>query len=303
MNSTKSGILLLDKPAGMTSFDCIRRLKKILGRTDLGHGGTLDKFATGLLPVLVGDGLKLVRFFLESYPALPTYWKTYSGVFELGVSTATGDPEGEVLERRAVSSLTKERVTEAMRSFVGVAYEQMPPKYSAKKIGGSRASDLMREGKEPELKPVSVLIKEFECEHVDGTLVFFRVTCSKGAYVRSLAEDLARRLDTVAHVKELRRDAVGSITVGQALTFEAVEERFEDAILDMSAATDFLPKFALMPIEAEQLKVGQFSGLAARLANSGFQANVYCAVRADGTPAALLELTSEKRVNFLRAFL
>lgn len=298
----KSGIVLLDKPAGMTSFDCIRRLKKILNRTDMGHGGTLDKFATGLLPVLVGDGLKLVRFFLESYPALPTYWKTYSGVFEMGVSTATGDPEGEVLEQRAIGELSKTRVAQAMKSFVGAPYEQMPPKYSAKKIGGQRASDLMRDGKEPELRPVLVTIKDFECAHVDGPLVFFRVTCSKGAYVRALAEDLARRLDTVAYVKELRRDAVGDFTVGQGFTFELLEERAESAVLDLSAATAFIPKFLLLPVEAQQLKVGQFNNLTTRLSNSGFAANVYCAIQENGAPAALLELTSDKRVNFLRAF-
>src|SRR4051812_25083817 len=92
----KSGILLLDKPAGITSFDCIRALKKTWNRSDLGHAGTLDKFATGLLPILAGEGLKLVRFFQENYPTLPTYWKTYAGTIALGSQTETGDTEGAV---------------------------------------------------------------------------------------------------------------------------------------------------------------------------------------------------------------
>lgn len=309
----RSGILLLDKPAGMTSFDCIRQLKRTWKRTDLGHGGTLDKFATGLLPVLAGDGLKLVRFFLETYPGLSTYWKTYSGVIELGKSTTTADPEGELVETMPVEGLTAERVAEAMNSFVGVEYEQVPPKYSAKKIGGNRASDLMREGKDVELKAVSVTIKEFECGGImeahpgpsaagGGNFLLFRVTCSKGGYVRSLAEDLARRLGTVGHLKELRREAVGSFKISQALSFEEVEARGDAALLDMTAATNFLPKFPALRAELDQLKVGVFNGLAMRLANSGLAPNVYCAALEDGQPLALLEMNADKRVNFLRAF-
>lgn len=300
----RSGILLLNKQAGLTSFDCIRRLKKILNRSDFGHGGTLDKFATGLLPVLFGDGLKLVRFFLENYPALATYWKSYSGVFEFGVSTATGDPEGEVLERRDVTPglLSIERVNEAMSSFVGAVYEQTPPLYSAKKVGGERASDITRDGRAVELKPVKVVIRRFECTGIVDNRISFIAECSKGTYVRVLAQDLARKLDSVAHVVALRRDAVGSFMVDQALTIEQITEQGETAILDMATATSFLPRFALIGAESEQLSVGKVDGLAMRLANSGLSASVYCAARADGQPAALLELTPEKRVTFLRAF-
>ena len=300
----RSGILLLNKPAELTSFDCIRRLKKILNRSDFGHGGTLDKFATGLLPILFGDGLKLVRFFLENYPNLPTYWKTYSGTFEFGASTATGDPEGEVTERRDMTPglLSMERVTEAMGSFVGSVYEQMPPVYSAKKIGGERASDITRDGRSVELKPVKVVIRRFECTGVEENRVSFIAECSKGTYIRSLAQDLARKLDNVAHVSALRRDAVGSFLVEQAITLEQVTEQGDAAILDMAAATSFLPRLPLIGGEPAQLSVGRTDGLAMRLANSGFSPNVYCAARADGSPAALLELTAEKRVNFLRAF-
>ena len=119
-------LLLLHKPAGMTSFDCIRKLKHTWKRKDLGHGGTLDKFATGLLPVLIGEGLKLVRFFLENHPELSTYWKTYSGTITLGRATETGDPEGETSKTMPVPTLSREKIEAAMKSFVGIEYMQTP---------------------------------------------------------------------------------------------------------------------------------------------------------------------------------
>lgn len=298
-----SGILLLDKPAGITSFDCIRELKRAWKRTDLGHGGTLDRFATGLLPILCGEGLKLVRFFLESYPLLPTYWKTYAGAFELGTSTETGDPEGNVLETQPVGELSIERVQAAMRSFVEEPYEQTPPKYSAKKINGERASDLMREGKDVELKPVAVVLKRFECVGVSGNTVRFEVECSKGTYVRVLAMDLARKLGTVAHLRELRRTAVGDFLVAEAVPLEKARAQPEaETLRGLAIATSFLPAFALLGADLEQLKVGKTDGVAARLANSGLPPNVYCLRSPKGEPIALFELSSEKRAAFLRAF-
>ena len=296
-----SGILLLDKQPGMTSFDCIRSLKRSWRRTDLGHGGTLDMFASGLLPVLAGEALKLARFFLESYPALPTYWKTYEGVFEMGRSTETGDPEGAVLETRDPGVLTVERIQAAMTEFVGKSYDQTPPRYSAKKIGGERSSDLARAGVEAELKAVPVTVRSFTCTGVEGNLVRFSTECSKGTYVRVLATDLARKLDTVAHVRELRRTAVGTFTLGQAVRLDAVQTPESSAgLLDMKAATAFLPPFPLLGGELEQLAVGRTDGVAARLANSGLEPNVYCAHARSG-PVGLFELSPARHWRFSEA--
>lgn len=296
-------LLLLDKPAGMTSFDCIRELKHGWKRTDFGHGGTLDRFATGLLPILMGEGLKLVRFFLDSHPSLPTYWKTYSGVIELGKATETGDPEGAVTETRAVPSMTGEQIQAVMETFVAREYLQTPPAYSAKKIQGERASELARKGITPELKPVSVTIRKFEYLGHEGSSVRFRAVCSKGTYIRVLALDFARRLDTAGFVSSLRRDAVGDFQLSQAITLADAQARGPAAAaMTLAQATAFLPAFPLLPNEDALLAVGKVDGLLARLSNSGLPANIYCARAEADTPAALLELTTQKRANFLRAF-
>lgn len=296
-------LLLLDKPAGMTSFDCIRELKRGWKRTDFGHGGTLDRFATGLLPILMGEGLKLVRFFLDSHPALSTYWKTYTGVIELGRATETGDPEGAVIETRAVPLMTGEQIAAAMRTFVGCVYLQTPPAYSAKKIQGERASELARKGIAPELKPVAVTIQNFEYLGHEGAQVRFRAKCSKGTYIRVLAQDLARKLDTAGFVSSLRRDAVGDFELAQAIALEdALTRGPATTAMTLAQATAFLPTFPLLPNEDALLAVGKVDGLLARLSNSGLPANIYCARAEADAPAALLELTAQKRANFLRAF-
>lgn len=301
MNSP-DGLLLLHKQPGLTSFDCIRDLKRLWGRKDLGHGGTLDKFASGVLPIFAGEALKLSRFFLENYPTLPTYWKTYQGTFEFGVATETADPEGAIVERREPRNLTVSAVQEAMNAFVNVPYQQMPPKYSAKKIAGARASDLVREGKEVELKRVPVTLRSFVCTGVDGHNVHFETTCSKGTYIRSLALDLAERLDTVAYVKELRRTAVGNFTIENAKTLEELRSIAEEsALLGLGAATSFLPRFDLIAGEIEQLRVGRVDLISTRLSNSGFEPGVYCAF-SESNPVALFEKSSDKTGKFIRAF-
>jgi tRNA pseudouridine55 synthase len=301
-----SGILLVDKEPEMTSFDCIRVLKRLWRRTDLGHGGTLDRFASGLLPVLAGEGLKLARFFLESYPQLPTYWKRYEGTFELGRATETGDPEGETIESREPPVLSSAAINEAMRMFVEGPYDQTPPRYSAKKISGERASDLARKGEAPELKPVRVQIRSFRATRVEGSRISFEIECSKGTYVRALASDLAAKLDTVGHLAELRRTGVGTFSLAQAHRLAGIEAKGPEAcLLDMAASTSFLPAFPLLKAELDQLRVGRTDSVGARLANSGLDAGVYCATAGEppaARPVALFELSTERRATFLRAF-
>ncbi len=285
----------------MTSFDCIRKLKFVWKRKDLGHGGPLDKFATGLLPVLIGDGLKLVRFFLENHPDLPTWWKTYTGTMELGRSTVTGDPEGETLETKPVGKLTREKIEAAMQTFVGVEYRQTPPAYSAKKIDGERASEIARKGETPDLKPVKVLIREFTLIDFGADFIRFSATCSKGTYIRVLAQDLAEKLETVSFVKTLERTAVGNFTLNEAITLEEVLTQNDTrAALTLEQSVSFLPRFELSEDEERLTKTGRVADLLVRLMNSGLPAGSYCAWK--DKPIALLELTPEKRANFLRAF-
>jgi tRNA pseudouridine55 synthase len=254
---------------------------------------------------MAGEGLKLARFFMEEYPSLPTYWKSYAGVFEFGRSTETGDPEGETLETKPVPALTVDSVNEAMRTFVNTRYEQMPPKFSAKKISGERASDLARKGEDPKLEPTLVTLRKFSCTAVKENQVYFEVECSKGTYVRTLAVDLATRLETAAHVSKLCRLGVGSFKIADALTLEQIEELGpEKAILDMSRASSFLPEFPLLAAEIEQIQRGKIDGVLARLSNSGFPANAYRATLFrdnTSTPVALLELSPDGKARFLRA--
>lgn len=308
----KSGIVLINKPAGVTSFDCIRSLKRAWKRTDLGHGGTLDRFATGLLPVLAGEGLKLVRFFLESYPGLSTYWKSYRGVLLLGTQTVTGDPEGEVLRSEDVSSsITDEIIADTMKNFEKGPYLQTPPAYSAKKLNGERASDLAREGKlsSDALKSVEVTVREFKLTAAERTTdnkirVSFDVTCSKGTYVRKLAEDLGEKLGTAGTVLELCRTDVGNFNLSQSTPLdELCSKSSDDCIQDMSVASSFLPRIVALDADVQAMRRGQHSGLSARLANAGVEPNVYCAATPEtDVPVALLELNNDQRVTFLRAF-
>jgi len=302
-----SALIIVNKPAGVTSFDCIRRLKKILSRRDLGHAGTLDRFATGVLPIYMGEGLKLTRFFLESHPKLPSYWKTYEGVISLGRATETGDPEGAVTQELPVPELTPEKLREAAQSFVstgndGPSYIQTPPIYSAKHVDGERSSWLARQGEQVELKPVPVTLLEFTILRHDRHDVFFRVKCSKGTYVRVLALDFARKLGTAGYLTSLTRTAVGTYALKDTVALEELtEENIQANIKELEEAVSFLPTFELIAPELDLVRVGKVVDLCARLANSGLAPNIYCA-KFDGAPMALLELDSNNRARFLRAF-
>lgn len=335
MDTKNAALLLVHKETNMTSFDVLRRLKRILGRTDLGHGGTLDRFASGLLPVFLGEGLKLSRFLFESYPALPVYWKNYQGTIRFGTATDTADLDGEVIATKPIPALDEKALQEVFASFINTSYLQKPPVYSAKKINGTRASDLARAGKEPDLKPVSVHIRAFTLTSVsknsEGQIeeAQFEVSCSKGTYVRVLATDVAEKLGTVAHLKTLVRTQVGPWPLASAVTLGQLEALVGDGaaqtaytaqtmhvthstqlpyFLTLSEAASFLPAFPLLEVESVQLETGRVSDTCARLSNSGLPANAYCAVSTDASsvapvPRALLELTDQSGAKFLRAFL
>jgi tRNA pseudouridine55 synthase len=224
------GVLMIDKPAGLTSHDVVDRVRHILHVRRVGHTGTLDPFATGLLVVLVGRATRLAQF-------LSGLEKEYEAIIRLGYSTDTGDITGKRIpdppaELRAPGPWTREQIEAALENLRG-EIDQVPPMYSAKKQGGKKLYELARQGQEVERKPVRVCIKTFEPirsggellkDNLDGTFdIEVRVACSAGTYVRTLAEDFGKRLNVGAHLAELRRTRVGDFPIEQAKTLDQVK--------------------------------------------------------------------------------
>jgi len=208
------GVLILDKPAGMTSHDAVNRLRRITGERSIGHLGTLDPMATGVLPMLLGRMTRLAQFYLYCE-------KTYEGEIRLGYATdtydATGEPSGPAV---AVNCQEQEaEIRAAAAGFVGVI-EQTPPPYSAKKISGVPAYKLARKNQTVELKAVQVEIKKLEITAMQGDLVSFRAQVASGTYLRSIAHDLGRQLGVGGHLASLRRIAVGEFGIEEAHTLE-----------------------------------------------------------------------------------
>jgi tRNA pseudouridine55 synthase len=214
-----NGLLVIDKPAGITSHDVVARLRRIAGEKSIGHLGTLDPMATGVLPLLMGKYTRLAQFF-------STTEKRYEGTIRFGFATDTYDADGEAQgadhSAEAAAALTLERVREAAARFHG-EMEQKPPVFSAKKIAGTPAYKLARKGETPELKPVKINIKWFEICALEGAEAAFTMSISAGGYVRSVAHELGRELGIGAHLSRLRRTQAGPFTLAEAHTLEEVE--------------------------------------------------------------------------------
>ena len=210
-----NGLLVIDKPAGITSHDVVARLRKIAGECSIGHLGTLDPLATGVLPLLLGKFTRLAQFFADSE-------KTYTGTIRFGIATDTYDAEGDPVGEPLEPDLTLDQIRAAAARFHG-EMEQVPPPFSAKKIGGKPAYKLARAGKPVELKPARVRIVTFEVTGLEGAEASFTVTLSAGGYVRSIAHELGMELDCGAHLSSLRRTQAGAFTLVQAHTLEELE--------------------------------------------------------------------------------
>ena len=209
-------ILLVDKPLGMSSFGVIRRLRRFLGIKKIGHAGTLDPAATGLLICLVGrPATRLQDHFMG-------LGKTYTGTLRLGQTTESYDAESAVVEERDPSGVTDADVEEARQRFLG-EIEQRPPMYSAVKVGGERLYKKARRGETVERAPRPVAVYRFDVKR-RGEAVDFIVECSKGTYIRTLAHDLGQALGVGAHLTALRRTAIGPYRVEEAWTLEALAE-------------------------------------------------------------------------------
>ena len=229
------GILVIDKQKGITSYTVINKLKRVLPRGQkIGHAGTLDPFATGVLPILLGKATKLMNKIHE-------FEKEYLVTAEFGYMTDTQDGTGEILKKNDnPTPLEKEAVENTVKeNFIG-NISQLPPRYSAKKVGGLRAYDLAREGKEFELTPKEISVKEFEIVDYTWPKVKFRIVCSTGTYIRTLVNDLGIKLGTYATAIELRRTHVGPFKVEESLSSEDIKEGIDSSIIDLDKVNQMI---------------------------------------------------------------
>ena len=210
-----NGILVIDKPQGLTSHDVVNRMRRILGQRSVGHLGTLDPSATGVLPIVIGSFTRLAQFYLRSE-------KKYEGVIRFGFATGTYDSDGEPTSAPQSVALRLEDVQALAAEFRGTI-KQLPPPFSAKKIAGVPAYKLARKHKEVRLEPVQVEIKEFVILGVAGDRVTFRAHVGSGTYLRSVAHDMGQRLGCGAHLAELRRTAVAEFVIEEAHTLEELD--------------------------------------------------------------------------------
>ncbi|MEP6569359.1 MAG: tRNA pseudouridine(55) synthase TruB [Acidobacteriota bacterium] len=269
------GVLLIDKPAGVTSHDVVDEVRRILHVRRVGHTGTLDPFATGVLVILVDRATRLAQF-------LSGVEKEYEAVIRLGYATDTGDVTGKRIDNLEGSDAKRgqtemsvlpwsgEQIEAALRSLRG-EIDQVPPMYSAKKQGGRKLYELARRGEEVERKPVRVCIYKFEAikpsgellkDNLDGTFDFeVRVVCSSGTYVRTLAEDFGKRLQVGAHLAELRRTRVGDFQIQNAQTLQQVklsvaEEALGRTLLPTDAALARFPFVELSDDDVRRVQNG-----------------------------------------------
>jgi tRNA pseudouridine55 synthase len=268
------GVLVIDKPAGVTSHDVVDDIRRILHVRRVGHTGTLDPFATGVLVILVERATRLAQF-------LSGMDKEYEAVIRLGYATDTGDVTGKRIDKletnlkegqtgMSVLPWSREQIEAALESLRG-DIDQVPPMYSAKKQGGRKLYELARRGEEVERKPVRVCIHKFEAikptgellkDNLDGTFDFeVRVACSSGTYIRTLAEDFGKRLQVGAHLAELRRTRVGDFQIQQAQTLEQVkvnvaEEALGRIILPADEALARLPAVDLSGDDVRRVQNG-----------------------------------------------
>ena len=232
MTTNIDGVLPIDKPYGCSSYDVIRRLKYTFGFRKIGHAGTLDPLATGLLLIVLGKATKASQ-------TLMCGAKTYEGIIQLGVETTTYDREGEVTQTRPTEGITEERIRTVLQSFIGDQYQQ-PPIFSAKKINGIPLYKLARKGQVPQPTPNFITIFECDLLSYDAPNLRLRVRCSKGTYIRSLAHDIGEKLSCGGHLAQLRRTHSGNFSVEQAIP------------LDTLLKEPMLLKKYLVPVKGEE---------------------------------------------------
>ena len=274
-----SGWVVLDKPAGLTSTAAVSRVRRLLDAQKAGHGGTLDPLATGLLPIALGEATKVIPLVFDGA-------KSYRFTVSWGEARDTDDAEGRVTAQSPVRP-DAAQVRAALPRFTG-EIEQTPPDYSAIKVGGERAYDLMRSGAGVALAPRRVVVHRFELLAAGPDAADFAVDCGKGTYIRALARDLAAFLGTCGHIAELRRTAVGPFREADAIQLENLEALCHGAppsgtLLPVETALADIPALAVTGGEAERLRRGQ--PVRVPVARSG----LVCVIAA-GKPVALADV-------------
>ncbi len=251
-----NGILLLDKPVGMTSNAALQTVKRLYQANKAGHTGSLDPLASGLLPICMGEATKMSAFLLDAD-------KRYRGVCKLGVRTTTADAEGDVFETRPVVDVNAIRVGEVLRSFTG-NIEQIPPMHSAIKYQGQPLYKLAHQGIEVERKPRTVHIYALDLIRLEGDELEIEIHCSKGTYIRTLAEDIGAILGCGAHLLQLRRSEAGPFQLKKAISLADLQQRAEAGmggidtlLLPMEMALAGLPAVSLSQNTAFYLRQGQ----------------------------------------------
>jgi tRNA pseudouridine55 synthase len=209
------GILIIDKPVDWTSHDVVGKLRKLLKTKRIGHTGTLDPFATGVLVMLVGKATRLAQFLDKDV-------KEYEAVIQFGFETDTGDLTGIQSRVGKIDKVSAEEIEAVLQNFRG-EISQVPPMYSAKKVDGKKLYELARQGVEIERKPVNITIYNLELSETNGTTAKIRVACSAGTYIRTLAEDIGRKLEICGHLTSLRRVRAGKFEISQAVKIEDAE--------------------------------------------------------------------------------
>lgn len=232
------GIIVINKPKNCTSHDVVRNAKKILNEK-VGHTGTLDPNATGVLPLLVGKGTQISKYLIN-------HDKTYEAVLKLGEKTDTADVEGQIIETKEVrpSNLEKENVENVLKSLIG-KQEQIPPIYSAIKVKGKKLYEYARQGQNIEIEPRTIEIYDLELIHIENQEITYKVHCSKGTYIRTLCEQIAEKLGTVGYMKELKRTQVGEFIIENSATIEELENNVDKYFITIEKYFENCPQIQL----------------------------------------------------------
>ena len=246
------GVFLLNKPLGFSSNQALKKIQWLFNAKKAGHTGTLDPMASGLLPICIGEATKFSNRLLEAN-------KTYIATVQLGLTTTTGDQEGEVLSQKEVV-LKSNQLQETLQKFIG-DITQIPPMFSALKFEGKPLYEYARQGIEIKRKPRPVTIYDIKLNKIEESIVILEVICSKGTYIRTLAEDIGHALGCGAHLKGLERTQTGNFQLPDALTIEALEAMSmasrEKTLLPVDALLEGLSSIELTVTETEAIKKGQ----------------------------------------------
>lgn len=210
------GVILVNKPKGMSSHDVVSKIRKILNTKKVGHAGTLDPLATGVLPILVGKGTKISKYLME-------HDKTYIATIKLGEKTTTGDCEGDIIEKKEYIPISNKKIENIIKTFIG-EHTQIPPMFSAIKVNGKKLYEYARNGEKVDIPSRNIKIYGIDIIEIKENIIKFKVSCSKGTYIRTLCEDIAEKLNTVGTMIDLQRVQVNEFKIENALMLEDINE-------------------------------------------------------------------------------